>query len=157
MMATAPPGPLLRGPTSSLCDGMRRVTCLAVMAGVWLVACGPGGAHNPVSQSTANAAALAAIKQLEQYRASSSSTAIVTGFTVVTSSLTSDTAAVSDAQGDVLTVSPAPSQAWVVEITAPPQGIWGSISALAEVDSASGVVAGTGLWAIPANAPVKPG
>jgi hypothetical protein len=54
-------------------------------------------------------------------------------------------------------VIPAPSEAWVVEISAPPRGIWESISALAEVDSTSGAVAGSGLWAIPANAPIKPG
>src|SRR5450759_772480 len=131
---------------------MRRVICLVALGALWLVACGPGGGPKPVSQSTANASALAAIENLEQYSANQASTAPVTGFTVVTSSLTSDTAAVSNAHGDVLTVSPAPRKAWVIQITAPPQGIWGSISALAEVDSTSGVVAGTGLWAIPANA-----
>jgi hypothetical protein len=58
-------------------------------------------------------------------------------------------------RGDVLNVTPAPREAWIVEITAPPQGIWGTISALAEVDSSSGAVVSVGLWAVPADRPVK--
>jgi hypothetical protein len=135
---------------------MRRVIWLAALGCLWLAACTPGGAHNPVSKSAANASALAAIQDLERFHSRQLSTPVMTGFTVVNDILTSNTASVSDARGDVLTVTPAPSQAWVVEITAPPQGIWGSISAPAEVDSTSGLVVGTGLWAIPADAPVKP-
>ncbi len=79
-----------------------------------------------------------------------------TGFEVVSVRKTKETVSVSDSQGDVLTITPAPSEAWIVEVTAPPQGIWGSISALAEVDYVTGVVRGVGLWAVPANRPVKP-
>jgi hypothetical protein len=80
----------------------------------------------------------------------------VTGFTVASARKTKETAWVSDSQGDVLTVTPAPHEAWIVEVTAPPQGIWGSISALAEVDSTTGFVSAVGLWVVPANRPVKP-
>jgi CCR4-NOT transcriptional regulation complex NOT5 subunit len=136
---------------------MRRVIGLAALTAVWVIACSPSGSHNPVSKAAANAAALADIQSLARQQAEQATTPLIVGFAVMTDRLTRDTASVSDAQGHVLTVNPAPSQAWVVEITAPPQGIWGNISALAEVDSSSGAVAGTGLWAVPASAPVKPG
>jgi hypothetical protein len=80
----------------------------------------------------------------------------VTGFTVMRVRKTKETAPVSDSRGDVLTITPAPSEAWIVEVMAPPQGMWGSISALAEVDYLTGVVRGVGLWAVPADRPVKP-
>jgi hypothetical protein len=133
-----------------------RFVCLAAVSSLFLVACAPGGAHGTISQEKATAAALAAIVDLEREHAKSLSTMPVTGYEVVSARLTTQTASAADEQGHVLRVNPAPSQAWIVEITAPPQGIWGSFSALAEVDSSSGVVAGAGLWAIPANAPVKP-
>jgi hypothetical protein len=79
----------------------------------------------------------------------------VTGFTVASVRKTKETASVSDSQGHVLTITPAPGEAWIVEVTAPPQGIWGSISALAEVDYMTGVVRGVGLWVLPADRPVK--
>jgi glucose/arabinose dehydrogenase len=134
---------------------MRRITCLAALAAIWLVACSSGGSHPPVTQSAANASALRAIEDLGRYQAQSASTALITGFTVVADKLTTHTETAFDSQGHVLTVDPAPGKAWVVEITAPPQGIWGSISAVAEVDATSGVVAGSGLWAAPVDAPVK--
>jgi hypothetical protein len=129
----------------------------AAVASLCLAACGPGGAHNPISQTQATTSALAAIAQLEQFHAKAVPTTPITGFAVVSARVTTETASVPDGQGNMLTVSPAPSKAWVVIITAPPQGIWGSISAVAEVDSTSGVVAGTGLWAVPVNRPVKTG
>jgi hypothetical protein len=134
---------------------VRRFFWFAAIAVLWLAACGPGGAHNPISQTEATTSALSAIGQLEQFHAKSVPTAPITGFTVVSARVTTDTASVPDGVGNVLTVSSAPSKAWVVVVTAPPQGIWGSISAIAEVDWTSGVVAGTGLWAVPANRPVK--
>jgi hypothetical protein len=79
-----------------------------------------------------------------------------TAFEVVSVRKTKETAPVSDSQGDVLTITPAPSAAWIVEVMAPPQGIWGSISALAEVDYMTGLVRGVGLWVLPADRPVKP-
>jgi hypothetical protein len=136
---------------------VRRFLWFAAVPAIWLAACGPGGAHNPISQTEATKSALAAIAQLEQFHAKSVPTTPITGFTVVGALATTETAAVPDGRGNVLTVSPAPTKAWVVIITAPPQGIWGSISALAEVDSMTGVVVGTGLWAVPANSPVKTG
>lgn len=131
---------------------MQRVG-LAFVSVLLLAGCGSG--THPVSQDAAIKSALAAVVSLEQDHARSTSTPPVTGFTVVSTRKTTETATVSDSRGDVLTVDPAPREAWIVEITAPPQGIWGSISALAEVDSTTGVVAGTGLWALPANPPVK--
>src|ERR1700686_541282 len=124
---------------------VRKLICVAVVAFVCLAACGPGA----VSQAEASRSALAAIVELDQFHAKSTSTAPVSGYTVVSAQLTSDTASVPYGQGNVLTVSPAPGKAWVVEITAPPQGIWGSISAAAEVDSTSGVVVASNLVAIP--------
>ena len=56
---------------------------------------------------------------------------------------------VTDASGNVVTVNPAPVEAWVIEFTAPPQGIWASISALQEVERSNGVAVGGGLWAVP--------
>ena len=132
---------------------MRRFLWLATVAALGLAACAPA----PISQTAATNSALAAISQLEQYHAKSVPTTPITGFTAVSALVTTQTAAVPDGQGNTLTVSPAPIKAWVVIITAPPQGIWGSISALAEVDSTTGVVVGTGLWAVPANRPVKGG
>jgi hypothetical protein len=99
---------------------------------------------------------MASVVTLEQERARQVSMPPATGFTVMSVRKTKETASVSDSQGHVLTITPAPTEAWVVEITAPPQGIWDSISAIAEVDTTSGYVRGVGLWAIPANAPVKP-
>jgi hypothetical protein len=136
---------------------VRKVLRFVAVASLCLAACGPGGAHNPISQNQATTSALAAITQLEQFHAKSVPTAPITRFTVVSARVTTETASVPDGQGNVLTVSSAPSKAWVVIITAPPQGIWGSISAVAEVDSTSGVVAGSGLWAVPADRPVKTG
>jgi hypothetical protein len=136
---------------------MHRAICLVVgsLYSLCLLGCGAGGPHNPISQSTAVASALAEIVKLDRYRARTSSTPAVSGFVVQSARLTSETASVSDSQGDVLTVNPPPKEAWVVAFTAPQQSIWQSISALAEVDSMSGVVAATGLWPVPANRPTK--
>lgn len=133
-----------------------RFVCLAVVSSLSLAACAPGGAHSTISQQKATAAALAEIVALDRDHAKATSTLPVTGYTVTSARLSTQTGSAADEQGHVLTVNPAPSKAWIVEITAPPQGIWGSIWALAEVDSSSGWVAGAGLWAIPADAPVKP-
>jgi hypothetical protein len=134
----------------------RRAICL-VVGTLSLLGCGIGGTHSPISQSTAVASALAEVVKLDQYRAQTSSTPAVTGFAVESARLTSDTASVSDLEGNVLTVSPPPKEAWVVVFTAPQQSIWQSVSAIAEVDSTTGVVAGTGLWPVPANRPTKGG
>jgi hypothetical protein len=131
---------------------MRRV-CITIASALLLAGCGSG--HNPVTQPTAVKSALTAVETLEREHARSVSTLPVTGFTVVSARKTGETASVSDSRGHVLTVTPAPREAWIVEITAPPQGIWGSITALAEVDSTSGVVSGVGLWAVPVDQPVK--
>lgn len=128
-----------------------------VFLSVCLTACGSSGVHNPVSEATATKSALASVVSLEQYRAKQLSMAPVTGFTVLSTQLTTKTASVADSQGNMLMVSPAPHEAWVVQITAPPQGIWGSITAVAEVDSTSGVVAGIELRVLPADRPVKGG
>ncbi len=130
-----------------------RLVGIAFISALLLVACGSG--NRPVSQATAINFALAAVKSLEIEHARRASTPPATGFTAVSVRKTSQTASVSDSQGHVLNITPAPREGWIVEITAPPQGIWGSISALAEVDVESGVVSGVGLWAIPTNAPVK--
>jgi hypothetical protein len=115
------------------------------------------GAHSPISQSTAVASGLAEIVNLDHERARTSSTPAVTGFVLQSARLTGDTSSVSDSQGDVLTVNPPPKEAWVVVFTAPQQSIWSSVSAIAEVDSTTGVVAATGLWPVPANRPTKGG
>jgi hypothetical protein len=135
---------------------VRRIVYLAAVSSLFFAACAPGGAHSTVSQEKATAAALTEILVLDRDHAKATSTMPVTGFTVASARLTTQTTSAADQLGHVLTVNPAPSKAWIVDITAPPQGIWGSISALAEVDSTSGVVAGAGLWAIPADAPIKP-
>ena len=131
---------------------MRRVG-LAFVSALLLAGCGSG--NHPVSQDAAVKSALASVVTLEREHARSVSTLPITGFTVVSTRKTGDTASVSDSRGDVLNVTPAPREAWIVEITAPPQGIWGTISALAEVDSSSGAVVSVGLWAVPADQPVK--
>jgi hypothetical protein len=133
---------------------MRRTICVFV-GSLCLMGCGRGGPHNPISQSTAVASALVEVEKLERERASTSSTPEVTGFVLENARLTSDTASVSDPQGNVLTVSPPPKEAWVVVFTAPQQTMWLSASAIAEVDSMTGVVVGTGLWAIPLDRPTK--
>lgn len=69
---------------------------------------------------------------------------------------TGSAARVTDSNGDVLTLDPAPAFAWVVEFAAPPDTTWRSVTALAVVDVDSGVVGGVGLWKIPAGAPIKP-
>jgi hypothetical protein len=135
----------------------RFIGLAAVISSFCLAACGPGGSHSDISESKASTSALSAIVELDRYHAQATATVPVTGYTVVGARLTTETASVPYGIGNVLTVSSAPSKAWVVEITAPPQGIWGSISAVAEVDSTSGVVVASNLVAVPANAPVKGG
>jgi outer membrane murein-binding lipoprotein Lpp len=131
-----------------------RTVGIAFLSVLLLAGCGSG--QNPVSQATAVKSAMAEVVSLERERARSVATVPATGFEVMSVRKTKQTASVSDSQGNVLTVTPAPSEAWVVEITAPPQGMWGSISALAEVDYMTGAVRGVGLWVAPANRPVKP-
>jgi hypothetical protein len=133
---------------------VRRTICLLV-GSLCLMGCGIGGSHNPISQSTAVASALADVEQLDRERAKTSSTPAVNGFVLQSARLTSDTSSVSDSQGDVLTVNPPPKEAWVVEFNAPQQSIWSFVSAIAEVDSTTGVVAAAGLWPVPANRPTK--
>jgi hypothetical protein len=135
---------------------MRPTICLFI-GSLLLIGCGTGGAHNPISQSTAVASALAEVVSLDHERARTSSTPAVIGFAVQSAHLTSDTSSVSDGQGNVLTVNPPPKDAWVVVFTAPQQSIWSSVSAIAEVDSTTGGVAAAGLWPVPANRPTKGG
>jgi hypothetical protein len=131
-----------------------RTVGIAFISFLLLAGCGSG--QSPVSQAAAVKSALAAVVTLEQERARQVSIPPVTGFTVMSVRKTKETAPVSDSQGNVLTITPAPSAAWIVEVMAPPQGMWGSISALAEVDYLTGVLRGVGLWAVPADRPVKP-
>jgi outer membrane murein-binding lipoprotein Lpp len=129
-----------------------------VIVGVLLLAgCGPSTPHAQISKEAAIKAALAEIQSLERDHARLANQPLVTGFTVSRAYVTTQTASVTDSNGHVLTVSPAPAKAWVIEFTASAQGIWGSIFALQEVDTSTGATVGGGLWAVPINAAVKNG
>jgi hypothetical protein len=130
-----------------------RAVVLAFIAALLLVGCGQSTTQ--VTRDTAIKAGLAEVETLARERTKMTSLPLLIGFVPTATRMTRHTSPVSDSQGDELRVSPAPREVWVVEFAAPPQGIWGSISALAVVDSATGVVAGSGLWAVPANRPVK--
>ena len=113
------------------------------------------GTQGPISESQAISLALAAVEDLDRQRSRMADSLPITGFTLVSARLTNETAAVSDSHGNVLTVTSPPRQAWVVQLNAPRQQSWGSISAVAVVDSTSGIVRGTGLWPVPADRPEK--
>jgi hypothetical protein len=99
--------------------------------------------------------ALVEVQSVARDQARLSNQPAVTGLTVLRAYATTHTASVTDSTGNIVTVNPAPAEAWVIEFTAPPQGIWSSISALREVDISTGVAVGGGLWAVPVGAPVK--
>jgi hypothetical protein len=133
----------------------RRSIVLTFLAALLLVGCGSNAPQGSVSRDAAIKSGLAAVEMLSRERTNMTSLPLLVGFVATTARLTRDTSRVSDSQGDVVTISPAPHEAWVVEFAAPPQGIWGSISALEEVDSTTGVALGGGLWAVPTDRPVK--
>jgi hypothetical protein len=134
---------------------LTRVVGLLIVSAGLLWGCESGVAYNPISQPSAIRSALLAVQDLERDQARQTSTPTVRGFAVVIARLTHDTSSVSDSHGNELIVRPAPREAWVVELAAPSQGIWRLVSAVAEVDSTTGMVAGTGLWAVPLDQPVK--
>lgn len=134
---------------------LTRVLGLLIVGAGLLWACESGAAYNPISQPSAIRSALLAVQDFEKDQAGQTSTPTVRGFAVVIARLTRDTSSVSDSDGNVLIVRPAPREAWVVEFAAPAQGIWRLVSAMAEVDSTTGVVAGAGLWAVPLDQPLK--
>jgi hypothetical protein len=125
---------------------MRRFL-LVGLAGLLLSGCG----NSPVSQAAAIKSAQASVDELSRQ-----SQPYVPGLAMIGIYQTTSAASVTDTNGDVLTVNPAPASAWVVAFAAPPDGTWRSVTALAEVDMDSGVVTGVGLWKIPAGAPSKP-
>ena len=125
---------------------MRRLL-LVVLLGVLLSSCG----NSPVSQAAAMKSAQGAVDELGRQ-----SQPYAPGLEVTRIYKTTSAASVTDSNGDVLTVDPAPALAWVVEFAAPPDTSWRSVTALAVVDVDSGVVSGVGLWKIPAGAPIKP-
>jgi hypothetical protein len=134
-----------------------RWALVATVGIVSLAGCSPAASHAQISKEAAIKTALAEVQSLERDQARLANQPAVTGFTVSRAYVTTHTASVTDARGNVVTVKPAPVEAWVIEFTAPPQGIWATISALQEVDRSNGVAVGGGLWAVPTGAPVKGG
>ena len=131
---------------------------LTAMVGMMaLTGCSPTASHAQVSKEVAVRTSLAEVQSLERDQARLANQPLVTGFTVARAYRTTHTASVTDARGNVVTIGAPPAEAWVIEFTAPPQGIWASISALQEVDISSGAAVGGGLWMVPAGAPVKTG
>jgi outer membrane murein-binding lipoprotein Lpp len=130
---------------------------VAMVGVVALVGCSPAASHTQVSKEVAVRTSLAEVQSLERDQARLANQPLVTGFTVARAYRTTHTASVTDARGNVVTIGTPPAEAWVIEFTAPPQGIWSSISALQVVDISSGVAVGGGLWMVPAGAAVKSG
>jgi hypothetical protein len=120
-----------------------------------LMSCGPVGPQSPIGQSSAISRGLAAVETLDRQRAIQTAMPKIVGFSPVVAYESSQTSSIHDSQGDHLAVEAAPHEAWIIEYSAPPQGIWGSVSALAEVDTTTGVVRAVGLWAIPYGGPTK--
>lgn len=110
----------------------------------------PDGSGAPVSEASAIKSAQTSVDDLGRAEQPS-----VVGLQVTRSYKTSSARSVTDSAGDVLTIDPAPSTAWVIEFSAPPQGIWQVVTALAVVDASTGVVRGSGLWKTPAGRPTK--
>jgi hypothetical protein len=133
---------------------MRRAL-IALVGLILLAGCGPVGSHARISQAVAIKSALADLQALERYRANQLKMAPATGFTVARAYVTRRTASITASSGNVVTVNPAPAEAWIIEFAAPPQGIWASVSALEEVDSSTGVAVGGGLWAVPLRTATK--
>jgi hypothetical protein len=125
---------------------MRRFLFLG-LAGLLLSGCG----NSPVSQAAAVKSAQSAVEELSRQ-----SQPYAPGLAMTRIYKTSSAASVTDSNGDVLTLDPAPASAWVVEFVAPPDTTWKSVTALAVVNVDSGGVSGVGLWKIPAGAPTKP-
>jgi hypothetical protein len=133
---------------------MRRAA-IALVGLISLAGCGPVTSHARISQAAAIKSALADVQALERYRANQLKMPPATGFTVSRAYVTRHTASITASSGNVVTLNPAPAEAWIIEFAAPPQGIWTSVSALEVVDSSTGVAAGGGLWAVPIGAPIK--
>jgi hypothetical protein len=125
---------------------MRSVLLLGLL-GLSLCTC----SHAQVSEAAAISAAQGAVRDSNQR----SPLPIATGLEMTRVYKTDSAANVTDSAGDVLTLNPAPASAWVVEFTAPSDGFWQSVSAVAVVDADTGFVSGVGLWKIPAGRPTK--
>jgi hypothetical protein len=118
------------------------------LIGIALCAC----SHTPVSESAAISAAQSSVDDLNRY----SPQPYADGLAMTGVYKTNSAATVTDSMGDVLTTNPAPASAWVVEFSAPSDGFWQSVSAMAIVDTDTGVVQAVGLWKIPVGRPEKP-
>lgn len=127
---------------------MRAVVVLLAVGLLSISGCSQYGA--PVSEASAIKSAQSTVDNLAL-----ASQPYAGGLVVTRSYKTNSARSVADSAGDVLTVDPAPSSAWVIEFSAPPQGIWERVTALAVVDAQTGVVSGSGLWKIPAGRPTK--
>lgn len=136
---------------------MMRIAVASLAALLCLSGCASGKGQAPISEASAISAGLTAVVDLDRHRAETSSTAVIVGFRSVKSYEVTDPASVVDSQGNRLTLDQPPSNAWVEEYTAPPQARWSSISALAVIDSSTGVVRGTGLWPVPSQRAQKAG
>jgi hypothetical protein len=117
-----------------------------------VVACSPPGHHATISKAVAIGAALKSTLDLEK----ASAEPHVWSYEATNAYMTTSAGHVTDLAGDTLNLSSPPSSAWVVELSAAPDGFWGSITAIAVVDSTAGFVSGGGLWKVPANGPTKP-
>ena len=124
-----------------------RTLLVALAVGLLSIAgCSPGIEGAPVSEAAAIRSAQSSVDDLDY-----TSQPYAGNFVVTRTYKTSSAGRVIDYAGDVLTIDPAPSNAWVVELSAPPQNIWQVITA----DAQSGVVRAAGLWKIPAGRPSK--
>lgn len=125
-----------------------RALLLLGLLGLSLSTC----SHAQVSQEAAISSAQGAVRDSNQH----SPLPIAVGLEMTRVYKTNSAAKVTDSAGDVLTVDPAPASAWVVEFSAPADGFWQSVSAIAVVDADTGFVSAVGLWKIPAGRPTKP-
>lgn len=126
---------------------MRSLVILGLI-GLSLSAC----SRTPVSENAAISSAQSAVDDLNRQ----SPQPYAAGLAMNGVYKTTSAATVTDSIGDVLTTDPAPASAWVVEFSAPSDGFWQSVSAMAIVDTDTGVVQAVGLWKIPVGRPTKP-
>jgi hypothetical protein len=126
---------------------MRSLVILGLL-GLSLSAC----SHATVSENAAISSAQKAVDDLNWQ----SPQPYASGLAMTGIYKTNSTATVTDSIGDVLSTNPAPASAWVVEFSAPSDGFWQSVTAMAIVDTDTGVVQAVGLWKIPAGRPTKP-
>jgi hypothetical protein len=126
---------------------MRSLVIVGLL-GLSLGAC----SHTPVSENAAISSAQEAVDDLIWQ----SPQPYAPGLAMSGVYKTDSAATVTDSIGDVLSTNPAPASAWVVEFSAPSDGFWQSVSAMAIVDTDTGVVQAVGLWKIPVGRPTKP-